>query len=332
MEPFAGVASTSPARNMPGFRRPERSAIMSEGRGGHDALRGLEKRRTRLLAGGGALLLSLLAAAAMAGGRAPAPAGFGVAGEARPGGTSLPLTPALGHVAVTEARGPGRPLVVIDPGHGGGDPGAAGVSGEVREKDLTLLLARELRQRLAASGRVRVALTREGDSGLPLDTRAAIARSLGADLFLSIHADSAANPLARGATVYSLSEVASDADAARFAATESGSAGASGAAEGSVRALLADLAVRDEMNASADFAVRLLGKAPGRIALRPEPHQFAAFRVLRRAEAPAVLFEAGYLSNAEDEAMLRDPDARARMIGALAGAIETEMALARASR
>jgi N-acetylmuramoyl-L-alanine amidase len=127
-----------------------------------------------------------------------------------------------------------------------------------------------------------------------------------------------------------LSEVASDADAARFAAaTGSGVAGAGG---GSVRALLADLAVRDEMNASADFAVRLLGKASGRIALRPEPHQFAAFRVLRRAEAPAVLFEAGYLSNAEDEAMLQDPLARRRMVGALAGAIETEMALAQTSR
>jgi N-acetylmuramoyl-L-alanine amidase len=177
---------------------------------------------------------------------------------------------------------------------------------------------------------VRVALTRDGDASVPLDTRAAIARSLGADLFLSIHADSAANPLARGATVYSLSEVASDADAARFAAaTGSGVAGAGG---GSVRALLADLAVRDEMNASADFAVRLLGKASGRIALRPEPHQFAAFRVLRRAEAPAVLFEAGYLSNAEDEAMLQDPLARRRMVGALAGAIETEMALAQTSR
>lgn len=294
-------------------------------------MRGLDGRRTQLLAGGGALLLCLVAAAALGHARAGG-TGFGIAGAARQGSTTLALPPALAGVAVTEARRPGRPLVLIDPGHGGGDPCATGVSGTVREKDLTLTLARELRDRLAANGRVRVALTRDGDGSVPLDTRAAIARSLGADLFLSIHADSAANPLARGATVYSLSEVASDADAARFAAAESGAGGSGGAGEGSVRALLADLAVRDEMNASADFAVRLLGKASGRIALRPEPHQFAAFRVLRRAEAPAVLFEAGYLSNAEDEAMLQDPLARRRMVGALAQAIETEMALAQTSR
>lgn len=294
-------------------------------------MRGLDRRRTQLLAGGGALLLCLVAAAGLGHARA-GKTGFGIAGAARQGSTTLALPPALAGVAVIEARRPGRPLVLIDPGHGGGDPGATGVSGTVREKELTLTLARELRNRLAAGGRVRVALTRDGDASVPLDTRAAIARSLGADLFLSIHADSAANPLARGATVYSLSEVASDADAARFAAAESGAGGAGGAGEGSVRALLADLAVRDEMNASADFAVRLLGKAPGRIALRPEPHQFAAFRVLRRAEAPAVLFEAGYLSNAEDEAMLQDPLARRRMVGALAQAIETEMAMAQTSR
>jgi N-acetylmuramoyl-L-alanine amidase len=99
-----------------------------------------------------------------------------------------------------------------------------------------------------------------------------------------------------------------------------------------VRALLADLAARDEMNASADFAVRLLGKARGKVELRPEPHRFAAFRVLRRAEAPAVLFEAGYLSNAEDEAMLRDSKARQRIVDALVQAIETETAMAQARR
>lgn len=299
---------------------------------GQGALRRWDKGRLQLLAGGGALLLCLGGAALLAGGRADGSLAAGIAGEARQGGTSLPLPPALEDVAVTEARLPGRPLVVIDPGHGGADPGASGVSGEVEEKALTLLIARELRDRLAEKGRVRVALTRDGDRSVPLDSRAAIARSLGADLFLSIHADSAANPLARGATVYSLSEVASDADAARFAAAQSGPVATGSATDGSVRALLADLAVRDEMNASADFAVRLLGKAPGRIALRPEPHQFAAFRVLRGAEAPAVLFEAGYLSNMEDEAMLRDPETRGRMIAALAQAIETEMALAQASR
>lgn len=293
---------------------------------------GVEPRTARALAAGGALFLCLAAGVALAGAKDGQRSGPGLEGEARRGGATLTLPPALENLRVTEARMPGRPLVVIDPGHGGNDPGASGVSGSLREKDLTLLIARELRDRLAAQGRVRVALTRDADSGISLTGRASLAQRLGADLFLSVHADSAANPLARGATVYSLSEVASDAEAARFAAAQNGAAAAGDAAEGSVRALLADLAVRDEMNASADFALHLLGKAPGRIPLRPEPHRFAAFRVLREAQAPAVLFEAGYLSNAEDEAMLRDPAARGRMVAALAQAIETEMAVRRASR
>ena len=297
------------------------------------AVHKLDGRRQRLLAGGGALLLCMAVGVAFATeqeGRGPS--GNAVAGEARQGSMTLALPPALQNVEVTEARLPGRPLVVIDPGHGGSDPGASGVSGTVREKELTLLVARELRKRLAERGRVRVALTRDADSTVPLEGRAVIARSLGADLFLSIHADSARNPLARGATVYSLSEVASDADAARFAAAQNGPGAIASTQDGSVRALLADLTVRDEMSASADFAVRLLGKAEGQVELRPEPHRFAAFKVLRGAEAPAVLFEAGYLSNAEDEAMLLDPEQRGRIVAALAQAIETEMALRQAKR
>lgn len=251
-----------------------------------------------------------------------------VAGEARAGGVSLALPPAVANVRVVEARYPGRPLVVIDPGHGGRDPGASGQRG-TREKDLTLILAQELRDRLALRGRVRIALTRDGDATLTLEDRAAIARRLGADLFLAIHADSANNPQARGATAYSLSEVASDADAAILAARQNGEGAVTSVADGSVRSLLTDLAVRDEMAAGADFAVRLIRNADGLVPFRPEPHRFAAFRVLRRAEAPAVLFEVGYLSNAEDEAMLLDPRQRARIIDALARAIEAEAAIGR---
>jgi N-acetylmuramoyl-L-alanine amidase len=242
---------------------------------------------------------------------------------------TVDLPAALANVRVTEARVPGRPLVVIDPGHGGRDPGATGASGEVREKDLTLRIARELRDELARRGRVRIALTRDGDTSLELYQRAELARRLGADLFISLHADSAKDPHARGATVYSLSDVASDADAARLAAAQGGRGEVvSSVADGSVRALLADLAARDAMTGSADFAVRLLDRADSGLEFRPEPHRFAAFRVLRRTEAPAVLFEMGYLSNAQDEAMLRDASARARLVRVLAQAIETEMALA----
>jgi N-acetylmuramoyl-L-alanine amidase len=244
------------------------------------------------------------------------------------------LPQALRDVKVIEARVHGRPLVVIDAGHGGDDPGAPGVSGSVVEKTVTLALAQELRDRLAANGRVRVALTRDADLTMPLDARASIARRIGTDLFVSIHADSAPNPEARGATVYSVSEVASDADAARFAAAQNGGTGAvPSVSDGSVRALLADLATRDEMADSASFAARLVTKSTGRgVELRPDPHRFAAFRVLRGAEAPAVLVEAGYLSSVEDEAMLRSPAERARLVRALADAIEAELAVRRTRR
>jgi N-acetylmuramoyl-L-alanine amidase len=220
----------------------------------------------------------------------------------------------------------GRPIVVIDAGHGGRDPGATSISGQIAEKDLTLALARELRDELVKRGRVRVAMSRDGDTYLTLDDRAAVARRLGASLFLSLHMDSAPNPLARGASIYSLSDVASDAETERFAQAENESAGASEIPAGSVRAILADLAARDQMTASANLAARLVRKAEGRVELRPEPHKFAAFHVLRSAETPAVLFEAGYLSNADDELMLRSPTERAKIVLALAQAVEADVA------
>src|SRR3954464_2908549 len=145
-----------------------------------------------------------------------------------------------------EARG--RPIVVIDAGHGGRDPGATSVSGEVSEKDLTLALARELRDDLVKRGRVRVAMTRADGRYLTLEQRAALARRLDAGMFVSLHMDSAPNPLARGATVYSLSDVASDAEAARVAAKENGGAAAE-ATGGSVEAMLSDLAMESQMSA-----------------------------------------------------------------------------------
>src|SRR6476661_1995130 len=209
--------------------------------------------------------------------------------------------------AAPEARC--RTIVVIDPGHGGRDPGATSVSGQVEEKDLTLALARELREQLVKRGRVRVAMTRDDDRYLTLDERAAVARRLSAGLFVSLHIDSAPNPLARGASVYSLSDVASDEEAAHLAASQNRGFAAD-VDRGSVRNLLSDLAMRDQMDDSAGFAVRLVGKSAGRFELRPEPHRFAAFHVLKSAGTPAVLFEAGYLSNADDEVLLRTPQHR----------------------
>jgi N-acetylmuramoyl-L-alanine amidase len=242
-------------------------------------------------------------------------------------GTSLTVSlpaPATDHIyASPVARG--RPIVVIDAGHGGRDPGARSVSGEVVEKDLTLALARELRDDLVSRGRVRVAMTRDEDRYLTLDDRAAVARRLNAGLFVSLHMDSAPNPLARGASVYSLSDIASDAEAARFAAAENHGA-AVDRAMGSVQAILSDLAMRTQMSASADFATRLVNKSAGQFELRPEPHRFASFHVLRRAATPAVLFEAGYVSNTDDEVLLRSPEHRSAIALALAQAIEADIA------
>ena len=150
-------------------------------------------------------------------------AGGGPAGAGGDGGVTIALDPLAPTTAgplprVTPARGTNPPLVVIDPGHGGRDPGAASPFIAEPEKDITLALGLAMRDALAATGRVRVAMTREDDRYLLLEDRYQIARRLDADLFISIHADAApANDAARGATVYTLSEVASDREAALLA-------------------------------------------------------------------------------------------------------------------
>jgi N-acetylmuramoyl-L-alanine amidase len=246
-------------------------------------------------------------------------------GAAAQSSLTVDLPPAASDHIFASLVASGRPVVVIDAGHGGRDPGATSVSGQVHEKDLTLALAQALRDELVKRGRVRVAMTRDDDRYLTLEDRAAVARRLDAAMFVSIHIDSAANPLARGASVYSLSDVASDSEAAALAARENVAADR-GPAANSVDAMLADLAMRAQMSASADLASRLVNKAAGRVELRPNPHRFASFHVLRRADAPAVLFEAGYLSNADDELMLREPAERSKIVLALAQAIEADVA------
>ena len=266
--------------------------------------------------GVGAAILLAVGGAAAAGG----------VGYDEPSSVTVTLPSPAAGVHIVEARTPGRPLVLIDPGHGGRDPGATAVSGEVREKDLALQLGRELRDKLAADGRVRIAMTRDDDRYLTLDQRSALARRLGASLYVSVHMDSAPNPLARGASVYSLSDVASDAEAERLAASENRALDYSAGSDGSVRAILSDLVLRSQMTASANLAERLVRTSQGRVELRPQPHRFADFHVLRSAGVPAVLFEAGYISNVDDEAMLRDPRKRAQIVAALARTIEADVA------
>lgn len=281
--------------------------------------------RTTLAGAAAALLAVAGIAIAVGSSRSGAASTESSGASAGEGSLTLDLPPPVNDRIYGAPTARGRPIVVIDAGHGGRDPGARSVSGQVAEKDLTLALSKELRDKLVERGRVRVALTRDRDQYLTLDDRAAIARRLDAAMFVSIHVDSAPNPLARGASVYSLSDVASDAEAAHLAAEQNGGA-TTGVGNGSVDSILSELAMRSQMSSSADLATRLIKRSAGRFEMRPEPHRFAAFHVLRRAEAPAVLFEAGYLSNVDDEVLLRDPKHRSDIVLALAQAIEADVA------
>jgi N-acetylmuramoyl-L-alanine amidase len=223
------------------------------------------------------------------------------------------LPGAGGQIGLPQVEGPldaGSPLVVIDAGHGGHDPGAG--SGGLHEKDVTLALAEALRDRLLAGGGVRVALTRSDDRYLALEERSGIARRLHADLFISIHADSADNDSASGATVYTLSDKGTTQEASRIAASENRADSINGVSLGgttnAVSAILVDLAQRQSAAASGQFAGLILREGQGRMNFRDRPLQSAAFVVLKSPDMPSVLFEAGYVSNPQDAVRLTSPE------------------------
>jgi N-acetylmuramoyl-L-alanine amidase len=225
---------------------------------------------------------------------------------------------------------PSRPLVVLDAGHGGHDPGALSPFGARREKDVTLAIAAAIRDALAASGRVRVAMTREDDRYLVLRDRYEIARKMRASLFVSIHADAApSNDGARGATIYTLSEVASDREAALLAEQQNQSdriAGASLSGETGVDRILIDLAQRESMTVSAQFAALLKREASAYFPFRPEYHRFASLAVLKAPDVPSILFETGYLTNPTDTAYIASPEGRRQIAQGMKSAIETHFA------
>ena len=227
------------------------------------------------------------------------------------------------------------PLVVIDAGHGGHDPGAIGPGGQ-REKDLTLALARAARDALVATGRVRVALTRDTDRFLVLEERYGIARRLGADLFISIHCDAAANPEATGATVYTLSDVASDREAARLAARENRANMLGGIDLGGqtsdVRSILIDLTQRETMNRSVDFARTLQQAGGAHIPFRRGAHRFAGFVVLKAPDMPSILLEAGFMTNAGDVARLSSAAGQAGVARGITSGVLTHFARESAER
>jgi N-acetylmuramoyl-L-alanine amidase len=244
---------------------------------------------------------------------------------------SVPVPAASKTLALPRIDGDaGRPLVVIDAGHGGFDPGAISPTSGIKEKDVTLRIAKAIRDELLKSGRVRVALTRDDDRFLVLQERYGVARKLKADLFISIHCDSVGSGDASGASVYTLSEVASDKEAARLASRENKADVIAGVDLGSenadVSSILIDLTQRETMNASAAFA-RLLGReAEPMIPLRPSFHKFASLMVLKAPDMPSVLFETGYISNPKDAAFLDSPEGRKRIAQSVERAVQVNFA------
>ena len=236
-------------------------------------------------------------------------------------------TPALAAPGTTAERAPGIHTIVVDPGHGGSETGAIGPSG-VAEKELTLLLARDLEARLTARLGVRVVLTRSEDANLPLDTRAAIANQNKADLFISIHLNSSLGSGARGAETYFLSAEASDARAAKAAAAENNAPGAAVPPPVDTKdeikdleLILWDLAQTRHLAESQRFATLIQGELNDALQLKDRGVKQAPFRVLNGAEMPAVLVELGFLSNPEEEKKLQNAEYRGALVEALTRAV-----------
>jgi N-acetylmuramoyl-L-alanine amidase len=220
-------------------------------------------------------------------------------------------------------------LIVIDPGHGGIDHGTRSAPTGDTEKALVLDFAQLLREKIEKSGKYRVAMTRADDNFVALAERVNFARARHASLFISIHADALARGEgdAQGATIYTLSETASDAAAARLAETENRAdviAGLDLTAEPSdVADILIDLARRETKGFSTQFARGLIGQLKNAVRLHKEPLKSAGFRVLRAPDVPSVLLELGYVSNKQDLAFLTSPAWRARTAETIAQAVDT---------
>jgi len=220
-----------------------------------------------------------------------------------------------------------RPVIVLDPGHGGADGGAHG-SGGVVEKTLVMAFCRELKRQLEANGRFKIVMTRDGDQYVDLDQRVAIAREANASLFISIHDDTLSEAAdVNGATVYTAADRASDAEAARIAAHENASSRAPGGAKGEddagVADILFDLTRRESRAYAHIFSRGMVENLRGAARLNRNPERSASFVVLKAPEFPSVLVELGYLSNAQDVQALSSPEWRTKAAAAMVKAIES---------
>ena len=233
-------------------------------------------------------------------------------------------TPGMAAPAPRRARG-ALPLVVLDPGHGGRDPGATGTSG-THEKHVTMAAALELRRQLERGGACRVDLTRTRDVFIPLRDRVSFAQSRGAALFMSLHADAMGDRAVRGASVYTLSDTASDAQSAALAQRENSVDQLGGPAFNdvppAVASILGSLVRQETRVGAARAASRVVGALQQDLPLLHNPRRHAGFMVLRAADIPSVLVEMGFISNLDDERALRRPEHRARVAGALRRAVE----------
>jgi N-acetylmuramoyl-L-alanine amidase len=261
---------------------------------------------------------------------------LGAPGFTRQYAVEIPLPPPQTSLPLPKIEGAAdqaRPLVVIDAGHGGHDPGAQGDAHV--EKDLTLALARALRDRLLADGNLRVALTRDTDRYLLLEERSTIARRMKADLFLSIHADAADGQSARGATLYTLSERGSTEEAERLATAQNRADTVNGVSLATtspqISAILVDLAQRRTGELANSFAHLVLREGAGHMTYRENPLQSAAFVVLKAPDVPSVLYEAGYITSPEDAAHLSSKKGRAEFAEATARAIHIYFARAKSN-
>lgn len=234
----------------------------------------------------------------------------------------LPVVPRSQQTQPTD----GKRIIVLDPGHGGVDPGTHGKR-DTREKNVVLAFGLELKKRLEATGRYKVYMTRASDVFIPLRKRVEIGRRHKADLFVSLHADASGNSSTRGLSVYTLSETSSDKEAAKLASKENRSdviAGVDLFGESpEVSNILIDLAQRETKNFSAQFARSVTQNAGRATKLLGRTHRFAGFRVLKAPDIPSVLVELGFLSNREDEKSLRSSKWRRNVATALTRAVDS---------
>ncbi|CAM5767403.1 N-acetylmuramoyl-L-alanine amidase [Labrys miyagiensis] len=239
--------------------------------------------------------------------------------------TATPPPPQLPETLLPEVQS-GLPIVVVDPGHGGIDAGATSPTGE-QEKTIVLEFARKLAEKINATGRYRAVLTREGDTFITLSGRIEFARANRASLFVSIHADTLHDPFGvRGATIYTLSDKASDAESARYAEKENKADAIAGvdltAEPGDVADILIDLTRRETKTFSNRFAKVLIDEFQAAATLNKNPHRSAGFMVLTAPDIPSVLLELGYLSSRDDVKLLTSDDWRNRATDAVVAAVD----------